>query len=375
MKIGILTQPLQTNYGGLLQAYALQEVLRRMGHEAITVDRRNVRPAWQFPLRVGKRVLVDNLLRSKKLPWVPRDFKAVSKHTDRFIQQNICTTELIPNRQAVAKLRDYGFDAFVVGSDQVWRPCYSPGQETYFLDFLDGAASVKKVAYAASFGVADWEFSPELAQRCARLAQQFNAISVREDSGLDLCREYLGVAAQHVLDPTLLLSREDYLELIAQENISKRSPQLMAYVLDKTQAKQGAISQVSEALRLPIFAPMPPKNYLMDRTAKREECSFPSVATWLSGFRDAEYVITDSFHGTVFSIIFQKPFVAIGNAGRGMPRFSSLLKQFGLEERLVIDNLTDIPMLLEKPIDWTQVNTIWRREVAKGKTFLKNTLG
>ena len=165
------------------------------------------------------------------------------------------------------------------------------------------------------------------------LAKEFNAISVREDTAVNLCLKYLSVNAEHVLDPTMLLSRQDYIDLIQNAKVPNNSGSLFAYVLDKTSSKMSLINQIAEDRRMkPYFI-----DYLsLDFSKPIEQRIVPPVETWLRSFYDAEFVVTDSFHGCVFSIIFGKPFVALGNPDRGMSRFISLLKTFGLDDHLVM---------------------------------------
>ena len=199
-------------------------------------------------------------------------------------------------------------------------------------------------------------------------------MSVREASGVDLCKRYLGVKAQHVLDPTLLLDRADYERLVANEHETQRDGSLFCYILDKAANKQQVIELAAKATALQPFYTMPeleptPANMARDI----EACVFPAVTTWLRSFMDAKMVVTDSFHGCVFSIIFNKPFWVIGNAERGMARFKSLLSQFGLEERMI--SAQDIATTnWQKPIDWQRVNA--QRDVLRAESlhFLLNCL-
>ena len=118
-------------------------------------------------------------------------------------------------------INDYNFDGYIVGSDQVWRPRYCKKTlMNNFLDFTNGI-NVKRLSYAASFGVDSWEFTKDETTKCAELIKTFNAISVREASAVDLCKQYLGVESKQVLDPTLLLSSEDYINMYysREENI------------------------------------------------------------------------------------------------------------------------------------------------------------
>ena len=378
MKIGILTQSLYTNYGGLLQAFALQSFLKQMGHEVRTVDR----PISKIPLLIKvlsivKRLFIRIFFR-KSTPirvWpTSKERKIISQHTNRFVKENIVTTEKIDTWEKFSLLKKHGFEAYVVGSDQVWRPIFSPGVTHYFLDFLDKDDKVKRIAYAASFGVDNWEFSSKQTAQCAALAKSFDAISVREDSAVKLCKEYLGVDGIHVLDPTMLLTKEDYIKLVKKDNIPKIKGTLMTYVLDKSSDKKEIIQKVAEELNLIPFSVMPNKTFLEAGKENIEDYIFPPVTEWIRGFMDADYIVTDSFHGTAFSIIFNKPFISIGNAGRGMTRFTSLLKMFGLEERLILSSEELIIEKIHTPIDFAQVNQLLKTEQQRAYKFLDKTL-
>lgn len=385
MKIGILTQPLHVNYGGLLQAFALQKFLRGMGHDALTVDYARAPRRWTFPYRFARRCVAKFLL-GRKLELFPKPLsQGAGRHTRRFVEENIRTTRRISAPARERDFAEYGFDAFVVGSDQTWRPAYSPHMPTFFLDFLGDDERTRRVAYAASFGKDEWEFSPKMTARCAPLAKRFHAVSVREDSGIALCREYLGVRAEHVLDPTLLLSESDYRGIVDRDEVrgflEKRVParRLFAYVLDASAAKSAFVARVAGTLGLEAEEIMPRSEDLRAGTA-----AFPPVSAWLRGFRDAEFVATDSFHGCVFSIVFNKPFVALGNASRGLSRFHSLLKTFGLEDRLVLSDGADagapavsrerLFALLASRIDWARVNAVRSREILRSRDFLARAL-
>lgn len=386
MKIGILTQPLHTNYGGLLQAFALQKFLRGEGHDVLTINyaRKPVYPLRRyarFPFRIARRCAAKFLF-GKDVELFPKPIpKSAGTHAARFVAENIRTTKKIFAPARERDFAEYGFDAFVVGSDQTWRPAYSPHMPTFFLDFLDARdVRTRRVAYASSFGKDEWEFSPKMTRICARLAKKFHAVSVREASGVALCEKYLGVRAEHVIDPTMLLDRADYCAVVERDEargfLPKRvlARRLFAYVLDATAEKSALISQAAETLGLEAEEIMPRPEKLRAGTA-----AYPPVSVWLRGFRDAEFVVTDSFHGSVFSLIFNKPFIAIGNASRGLSRFHSLLKTFGLEERLVLLDAADsrerFSALLSAPsIDWRRVETVRARERSRARAFLESAL-
>lgn len=268
------------------------------------------------------------------------------------------------------------YDAYVVGSDQCWRPCYNAFLSSMFLDFVQDK-QVKRIAYAASFGTDKWEFTPQQTAVCALLAKKFDMVSVREDSGVKLCKEHLGVDAVHVLDPTMLLTKEEYIQLIEKEKEPKSNGTLFNYFLDPDAKKSVFIQKVAKAKGLKAFQVLP-KCQTETRTKEDVknrigDCVFPGVTTWLRAFMDADMTIVDSFHGMVFSIIFNKPFWAIGNVSRGMSRFTSLLNMFHLEDRLLdADNLDDVDF--SKPIDWTMVNGILEEKRRECKKLLLTNL-
>jgi hypothetical protein len=378
MKIGIITLPFNTNYGGILQAYALQSALKKMGHEAITINRKTEgMPLKMKVLSVGRRLL---LTASGKKSVVIRTWPdknedlIISGHTNRFITENIKTTPQFKSENDFSMLQEQGFEAFVVGSDQVWRPKYSPDIANHFLGFVQNKKNIKRVSYAASFGVDNWEYTEEQTKKCSELAAQFNAISVREDSGVILCNKHLGVKAIRVIDPTLLIDKKEYIALVERDKIPKFDGTLLNYVLDRASDKQAIIHGIETQLNLKTFSTMPETSFRESGKNKLQQCVFPPVTSWIRGFMDADFVVTDSFHGTVFSIIFNKPFLAIGNEKRGMSRFVSLLRIFGLEDRLVTENTPEISGIIKTPIDFEKVNSIIKTEKMMAMKFLNDAL-
>lgn len=380
MKIGILTQPLHSNYGGILQNYALQQTLVRAGHEVETIDWGGGSGLRAMLYRMKVRVLHTLLPnRIPPLRYMPNDKERaiIKRNTNHFINTYINHTEAMHSYEEFVKQASKGkYDAYVVGSDQCWRPCYNAFLPSMFLDFvLD--KQVKRIAYAASFGTDKWEFTPQQTAVCAPLAKKFDMVSVREDSGVKLCKEHLGIDAVHVLDPTMLLTKEDYIQLIEKEKEPKSDGTLFNYILDPDAKKSTFIQKVAKANGLKAFQVLPKcqtETRTKEDVKKRiEDCVFPGVTTWLRAFMDAEMTIVDSFHGMVFSIIFNKPFWAIGNVSRGMSRFTSLLKMFHLENRLLDENnLDDVDFF--KPIDWAKVNCILENKREFSKTMLLNKI-
>lgn len=335
MKIAIMTLPLGKNYGGIMQAWALQQVLKRMGHEPVTIDRQPVpKGLAHHATRLGYRAAMKAVGKRKAPINFERYWPTILQHTHAFIDQHITMSEPL---DSTAKLKTHfdreQYDAVIVGSDQTWRPQYSPNIDNFFLDFLEGK-EIKRIAYASSFGVDHWEFTEAQTKRCAELAKAFDVISVREDSGVELCRKYLGVEATHVLDPTLLLEKEDYEQLIGQDRLSDKPQGVYTYFLDKTPDKLELARQVSEELGVSIYSCQAKYGIDQDVSATLEDFTMPDVRDWLAGFANAKFVLTDSFHGMVFSVIFEKPFIAVVNENRGATRFVSLMGRLDLENQL-----------------------------------------
>lgn len=330
MKIGILTLPIHTNYGGILQAYALQTVLKRMGHEVVIIDE-PIRQLKSSNKRIFKRVIKKILGRTTTIFWEKYSFEnypIVSQNINKFINQYL--SRIVVN--SPLELKETDFDAIVVGSDQIWRPKYYSEICNAFLDFAKDWKHLRRIAYAPSFGTDRWEYTEEQTKQIAELLHMFDAISVREESGIDLCQRHLGVKAILVLDPTMLLSKEDYCNLINKSDTEAPSGGLLKYILDESDQLTELLSFISNEKQIDVFS-VKAKSFL--EGSKAEECICPSIETWLRGFRDAKFVVTDSFHACVFSMIFNKPFCVVGNKARGMARFNSLLKMFNQDFRMV----------------------------------------
>lgn len=383
MKLAILTQPLHHNYGGLLQNYALQQVLKRHGHQVETIWLTVPKPkVTRFNVICSrcKRTILNCLFPDKVTPFryfrTDKEIAAIHKNTNGFIRKYISRSDY---PVLVNNLRDYVndncFDGYIVGSDQCWRPKYNQGPflPIMFLDFAKDIKNIKRIAYAASFGSDEWEMSPVLTDICASFAQLFDCITVREDSGVSLCKKYLKVNARHVLDPTMLLAREDYIALIDANNEPKSAGTLFYYILDPNEAKNSLINQmaaINEQIPYTVMPNIRPETHAQDDIRSYiDSCVYPRVTSWLRAFLDAETIVVDSFHGVVFSILFNKPFWAIGNRERGYSRFTSILKQFGLQDRLIDEAEIEAFKsnmckngLSQKPIDWQRIDDILEQE-------------
>ncbi|MFV5693022.1 polysaccharide pyruvyl transferase family protein [Flavobacterium sp. LT1R49] len=352
-KIGILTLPLHTNYGGILQAYALQKVLENMGHEVTIISGKVKKiklPLLKLPFVLFKRIVLRyvfgrelELLVEKR---INTEQPIVCKHTHQFVDKYLNISDI-----SFDKLPKNSFDALIVGSDQIWRPDYC---ENIYDSFFDFAVkwNIKRIAYAPSFGKDTWDYTELQTKRCGNLVQLFDAVSVRELGGVRLCKKNFKIDAEVVLDPTMLLFASDYIDSLQIGNTPKSSGNLMVYVLDNNASKNDIIGIVKDKLSLTIFKT---GSKVEDIFATLDQRIQPHIEEWLRGFYDADFVVTDSFHACVFSILFNKPFVVCSNQLRGNERFVSLLSLLNLEDRIV-NSTEDLDKIKLIEIDWISVN-------------------
>lgn len=377
MRILIRTLPLERgNYGGMLQAFALQTVLRQLG-----TDPRTDATCWRTP-----RQLAKHHARRVKGRLQPRPQMMVEVHrarhqpmVSRFLDQHLDLVSLYdglsrPRRSVMNRAQ-----AFVVGSDQVWRKPYSQ-LGSFYLDFLDAADARSRVAYAASFGTDPrTEYSAADMALAATQLPLFTAVGVRELAAVEQVAAIWGLEATHTLDPVMLLTPVDYAALapgaafehpaLERQRAGAREFDF-AYVLDPSAAVAHGLDGLAAgsavpSVRLPLPAPISVAHYREDPGAY----SVAHLADWLRGFAHGRRVITDSFHGTVLAILHQRPFVAVVNRARGADRFASLAQLPSLAGQFV--ELSEIEAggagfleeRLARPLDWDAVG----RELAAAR--------
>lgn len=315
MRIGILTLPFNYNYGGLLQSYALQTFIKARGHDVYLIYQ---------PYNHGIKQCIKKFLRIG-------NFSSDSDFTS-FQKKHMKRTHANYSNDDLRNLINYNFDAIIVGSDQVWRFDYTRDNYLrYFLDFCKNWDLIK-ISFAASFGVADWLANEEQTVVLRNLIREFDAISVREFGGASLLQNHLEYSnAKVLLDPTLLFDAAFYRALYKGNEIINKG-KVACYFLDKNEYKYSIAAQLSSHLGKSYFeiGSLNRKSMLYG-----EMTLYPPISQWIHDFDSANFIITDSFHGAIFSMIFRKPFVVLGNFSRGLDRFETLLKSTGLTETLV----------------------------------------
>ena len=329
MKIALLNLPFDNNYGGNLQRYALMKVLENLGHDVTHI---NIRPKfglpwYKKPYSYTKRIIQKYIL-SKHDIIIFRERCEKKKYNKETVLSETFYNKYINHSARCYSIHEINsctlenYEAYVVGSDQVWRKSMitKRGIRTNFLDFVDDNAI--KIAYAVSFGIDTPEFSKAEQINLGKLYGRFRGVSVREESAIKLCHYYKWILpkAQLVLDPTLLLSKEDYEYLINQANVENNTKgKIFCYVLDSSLKTNHTISIYSDKYNLEVV-----KMGLCDSVNI-------SIEQWLNNILNAEMVLTDSYHGVVFSVIFRRPFLFLGNERRGNARILSLFKILGIK--------------------------------------------
>jgi len=304
MKIGILTHPQGINYGGILQCYALCVFLRRLGHEPIVIQR--VSPKSFFLIEWARSIL--KALHHPRYYNPEAELKSIN--ITPFVVQNLERTYKISSNCSIKRaVKKYGFEAILVGSDQVWRKSFALNfGYNYFLDFAPDR--VIKFSYAASFGLEDWQYDQKQSQMIKNYLSNFKGISVREKSAIDMIYQNIGIEAVQHLDPTMLLVSQEY-ESIASPRLYKEKYVFVYWLGDRSTI----IKEIDEYKI---------KGYRIVETYLRDKVVLPSIENWLSLIKYADVVLTDSFHGAVFSIIFHRQLKLFPNISGGLGRVASL---------------------------------------------------
>lgn len=236
------------------------------------------------------------------------------------------------------------------------------------MDFLQDR-QVTKVSYAASFGCKDErEYTKKELEDCSLLAKKFDAISVRETSAVDICKSCFSIDALVMPDPTLFLDKKDYEKLIENKETSKYKGKIGYYFLEDTKQNFSLLHSLQQTTNLDIER-IGQKQKPTPQTKDYTDCIFPSISEFFAGFRDSEYIITDSYHGMIFSIIFHKQFFIIDKKTTVIERIKSLLNIFSLQERF-IDSSQQIDKFHSIPIDYETIDKQREKMRREGKDFL-----
>lgn len=362
MKIGIATFHQASNYGAVLQAFALQTFLRNMGHEPFFINH-------SFgSLPQGIRRYIGKTPAATMKSWT-RVRRSAVFHSFSVSYLGSAAAQPSTDHDFISHLPEA--DAYICGSDQVWNPSYLRRQEHEILFFLGfGPKTVRRIAYAASIGVEAIPYNWK--SRFIEHLRRFDYISVREQQAMTILKTLIGKPVAWVPDPTFLLNGEDYLKVFRL--FQQPLKEIFSYTLDRT------ISPLVTQTRACIAKSLGMK---LKETYHRNPwrilfCGVPSPRQWLSSLARSGFVVTNSFHGTVFAIIFKRPFIVLPVEGAisGMnTRITSLLGRCELEDRFVTEfDAEKIDALCHAPIDWKIIEEKVREFASVGELFLKTAL-
>lgn len=384
MKIGIITfWQSNDNYGQLLQCWALQHYLRSKGHDAYLIrydfaGRNNSKPLWK---KILKALTIYPLIKhfvhrktecAKNKLIVELNAKNKQRHFDDFRRDMLQMTDEIYHSLKELQSSPPTADIYITGSDQVWSQLLNNKEnEVFFLNF--GGKTVKRIAYAASFGLK--VYPPKLNRFLINNLKRFDSISVREYDGVSICKN-VGVLATKVLDPTLLLNRKEYLNMVAKPRYKNY---IYIYSLNVSAPEELCFSQIkvfAQSKNASIIV-TPASGYVLGKEIYKDVTyDYPTVQNWLSNICYARLVVTTSFHGIVFCIILHTPFIYIpltGSLSKMNNRVTDLLKSIGLNDR-IIENKEDIEKKTDVPIIWDECENILSVSLKESEHFLNDSI-
>lgn len=390
MRIGIITFWESTdNYGQVLQAYALQQVLKNMGHEPFQI-RYSLRASLSQEFHktsLVKKILKVLLvypalknLRRKKIKKADEACRAmiekknIARQFPAFREKYLSSSKLVYNSIEEIRKNPPKADCYITGSDQVWTMLLgNAGNNAYFLDF--GSSETKRIAYAASFSIPS--YPEKLMPLLKGQLEKFDAISVREDEGIDICKQAGRNDIVKTLDPTLLLDKDAYLTL--SNSVSTPRNYAFVYSINIRKADEIAwdeICKCADHRGVKLITTTSSGHFPGREIFPNTEYVYATIPEWIAYIHNSEFVATTSFHGVVFCLILNKPFVYFplgGNGAKGNGRVHSLLSPLGLTNR--IHGEKSVEEILQSDIDWSKVNRLLEVNGIDSLKFLNENLG
>lgn len=350
MKVGIITFHRAMNYGAILQAYALQHAIEKLGHDSEIIDYRSQSiEESASPLR-GFKKHSGFVTSTKQLVFRARKNFGFYQFFNKYIH----LSEKVKTNEELAALSDK-YDSIFTGSDQVWNLGCSGNDSTYFLEFLEDSS--KKNSYAASFGQ-DTLYDNGTVD-FNKVLSDYNAISVRERSGVSIVKDVANRDAEVVLDPTLLLTESEWKGVIAKRPI--REKYIFVYFLRPPKELLKYVDLLAEKTGYKVVNAKTSLDFFKKN----------SPADFLAWIYYSEYFVTNSFHGTVFSLIFKKKFaVELENKFETNVRSKELLEMVNIERNISLNDVS----LIDNEVDYSAVDNIISEKREKSIEFIKRAL-
>lgn len=369
-KIGIITILKVNNYGAELQAYATQAVLNRLGYDAEIIDYLFYKNPFAKHTR-GSRPDFPHPLKKRIAEWIyPLIHRQAANdiRSKRFENFHKINTRLSPTYRCAEDLYDAKmlYDVYMVGSDQVWNPGSYTSLRPYFLDFAPKGKP--RVAYASSFGVS--ELPKDTHNFYKTYLNNFNAIGVRERTAVEMVKNVSGKDAEWVLDPTLLLNAEDW-STLAKPIGDISEPYVLVYELTPCDAINKTTERIASQNEWKIVRL---SKSAKDIVANQKCITDAGPSEFLYLFQNAEFIVTNSFHGTAFAINFGRQFLTIVPSRKSNnSRQKDLLTLMNLTDRMLSDS-DPMPDKIQ-PINYQSIHPLLEIQRNKSITFLKNAIG
>lgn len=364
MKIAIITfSDFNTNYGSRLQAYSLANFLKRNGHQVEFIRYREFNKS---PKPISFRQIAS-LVATKLIKIIDANNRkkrniSFNKFSEKFLNH----TELYTSNEDL-KNNLIEYDCYICGSDQIWNlDCLGGMRLPYFLEFVPEGKL--KIAYAPSFG--DYKIDEQRKNEISKLIKSFDAVSVREVSGVEMLQQYTDKKVEHVLDPAFLTSKEEWESIMPK--IEEKDEYGVCYLVRRSKDCNKLINEIKNKKKVNIYN-LSDNSINVKGTSKKYITAGP--LEFLALIKNAKFAVGTSFHLAVFSIIFNTPFVIVGMKSNES-RLKSLLKKLGCEERLVLlEKESDKEIL--KLIDFMDkkgINQQLKEESLKSKKYILDAL-
>lgn len=361
MEVGVITYHRSINYGAQLQAFALIKVLQNLGHQAEIIDCNSIGVGKIFHWNLKSLRGFLGALRNNALS-ILTEFKR-RKLFDNFVENYIPKSEPCTTQESLKKIVKK-YDYVITGSDQVWHPQICEGKKFFFLDIP--IPSTKKIAYAPSFGVDN--YSQQEASVYMPLINKIEHLSVRETTGNEVIERYLGKKVKEVVDPTILLDKEEWEKLTSAPKYSDYI--LYFTILDEPSGMDTLVRKIADKKKLKIVRIGSVRDILKSGFINGR---ISGPLDFLSLVKNADVVVTSSFHGLVFSILFHKDFIGVLNNNERNSRLKDLAQKLGLSDRL-ISNFIDFDLTNIKPINWKKIDNIISELRKDSLIFLDNAI-
>ncbi|SMC98067.1 polysaccharide pyruvyl transferase family protein [Sporomusa malonica] len=365
--IGILTFHASHNYGSVLQAYALSKQLMLMGNQVEIVNLRVEKQKKKYKI-FRTQTGIAGAIRTAFTALIYTKLKKRFDKYEDFIANTLPTTKKQYTTGKQLAKENFDYDTYVCGSDQIWNPACPDFDTAYYLDFLKN--NVNKIAYAPSLGKT--KFDEQTVKRISQLLKNVNHISVREKQGAEFLRTLTNKSIEVVCDPVVLLEKQCWEEIIVEPKVKK--PYILSYFLSNNHGDRSMLDYLQQKTGFDVIVL---NEYIRDYFKPYQYAIDAGPGEFLGLFKNASLIYTNSFHGTAFSAIFNKPFFTsvakdANAANNNDSRKFDFLEKLNLSHRIITDTLPDIETILN--LDYKEVNRKMREFRKHSLTYLQNAI-